>query len=255
MSRFLALLYGAASYAIALATLVYTVGFTTGLIVPKTIDTGIPTPIGIAVAVDACLVLLFAAQHSVMARQGFKAWWTRVIPKSVERSTYVLASSLVLLVLLWQWRPIPAVVWSVTDPAAAHAITAVALLGWILVVASTFLINHFELFGLQQVASNLMGKEVPAPTFRTPLLYKLVRHPLYLGLVIAFWSAPTMTVGHLLFAGLNTVYILVGIMFEERDLTAFFGDDYRRYTTRVPMLFPYRVSAKEQAPKLDTRET
>ena len=246
MSRVIALIYGLTSYAITLATLVYTVGFTTGLVVPKTIDVGETTPLGTALAIDILLVCLFAAQHSIMARQGFKSIWTRIVPKSVERSTYVLFSSLALIVLLWQWRPITAVVWSIGDPSLAVATTGLSLAGWLLAIASTFFINHFELFGLQQVTRNFAGRTMASPRFMTPLLYQVVRHPLYLGLVTAFWAAPTMTAGHLLFAALNTAYILAGIMLEERDLTTAFGDDYRRYKERVPMLLPFGADKGEK---------
>ena len=245
MSRIIVLFYGLACYAIGLASLLYAIGFTTGLVVPKTIDTGDATPLGLAVAVDTLLVALFGAQHSIMARQGFKAWLTRFVPPAAERSTYVLFSAIALGVVFWQWRPIGGVVWSIGDQNFATAATVVALLGWVLVLASSFLINHFELFGLQQVASNLVGAPMPSAKFRTPLLYRVVRHPLYLGLLVAFWSAPTMTVGHLLFAALNTAYIFLGVALEERDLIAMFGDDYRRYKARVPMLFPYRRSGEQ----------
>jgi protein-S-isoprenylcysteine O-methyltransferase Ste14 len=178
-----------------------------------------------------------------MARRQFKEWWTQFVPHSVERTTYVLLTSLVLLLLFWQWRPLPAVLWHIADPRAAMAVTVVAFVGWLIVLSSTFLINHFELFGLHQVASNLVGRPMPAQPFRTPLLYGFVRHPLYLGFVIAFWAAPTMTVGHLLFAAVTTAYILVGIKLEERDLVEAFGDEYRRYQRRVSMLIPWRRSS------------
>ena len=184
----------------------------------------------------------FAIQHSVMARKEFKLWWTQYVPKSVERSTYVLLASLVLMFLFWQWRPIPAVVWHIANPQVARAVTAMSFAGWLMVLTSTFLINHFELFGLHQVANNLAGQPMPVPRFRTPLFYKFVRHPLYLGFIIAFWAAPTMTVGHLLFAVVTTAYIMVGILLEERDLIDLFGDDYRRYKERVAMLVPWRKS-------------
>jgi len=188
------------------------------------------------------LMSVFAIQHSVMARQGFKQWWTKFVPKSVERSTYVLFASLALILLFWQWRPIPTVVWSIANPSLAMIVLGLSIVGFLLVLSSTFLINHFELFGLHQVVNNLAGREMPAPRFYTPLFYKFVRHPLYLGFIIAFWAAPTMTVGHLLFAAVTTAYILVAIVLEERDLVNLFGDEYRKYRSRVPMLLPWRGS-------------
>ena len=223
-------------------TILYAIGFVSGLIVPKTIDTGAASPTGIALAINLVLMSLFAVQHSVMARKPFKQWWTQYIPKSIERSTYVLFASLALLLLFWQWRPMPAIVWHVEEPDMAAVITGLSFLGWVIVFTSTFLINHFELFGLHQVANNLAGRDMPTPTFRTPLYYKFVRHPIYLGFIIAFWAAPTMSVGHLLFAAVTTAYIFVGIMLEERDLIDLFGDEYRSYKQRVSMLVPWRKS-------------
>jgi protein-S-isoprenylcysteine O-methyltransferase Ste14 len=211
-----------------------------GLMVPKTIDTGTDSSAAEAVVINVLLMALFAVQHSVMARQGFKAWWTQYVPKPVERSTYVLLASLSLLLLFWQWRPLPAIIWDVQDPDLAVTIVTLSFAGWVLVLTSTFLINHFELFGLRQVTNHLVDKELPPPRFRTPLFYKFVRHPLYLGFIIAFWAAPTMTVGHLLFAVVTTLYILLGIALEERDLVALFGDEYRQYRQRVSMLIPWR---------------
>jgi methanethiol S-methyltransferase len=241
--KIIAFLYGMVSYLIFFATILYAIGFVMGLMVPKTIDTGTNTSLTEAVIVNLVLMSVFALQHSVMARKGFKAWWTQYVPKPIERSTYVLAASLCLLLLFWQWRAIPTVMWQVSDPDLAVAIAMFSLAGWVLVFASTFLINHFELFGLSQVGNHLVGKEVAPPRFRTPLLYKFVRHPLYLGFIIAVWAAPVMTAGHLLFSAVITVYILLGIWLEERDLVDMFGDEYRRYKQRVSMLIPWQKSA------------
>jgi protein-S-isoprenylcysteine O-methyltransferase Ste14 len=240
--KFIAFLYGMASYLIFFVTILYAIGFVMGLVVPKTIDTGADASMVEAVVVNLLLMSLFAVQHSVMARQGFKAWWTRIIPKPIERSTYVLAASSCLLLLFWQWRPIPAVVWQVEDPNLAVTVAMFSLVGWVLVFTSTFIINHFELFGVSQVVHHLVDKEVPAPRFRTPLLYKFVRHPIYLGFIIAFWAAPVMTIGHMLFAAVTTAYIFVGIWLEERDLIEMFGEQYREYKQRVSMLIPWRKS-------------
>lgn len=253
MGRLLGFLYGLASYLLAFHTLLYAIGFVSGLFVPKTIDTGAATPLAEAVIVNLLLMSLFAVQHSVMARKPFKRWLTQYIPHSVERSTYVLFASLALVLLFWQWRPIPAVVWQVTDPKLALAVTGVSMFGWVLLFFSTFLINHFELFGLHQVANNLAGRPMPSVRFKTPVLYKVVRHPIYLGLIIAFWIAPVMTVGHLLFAAVTTAYIFVGIALEERDLIELFGDEYRNYRNRVSMLIPWRKSAPAQTTAATTR--
>lgn len=240
--KILALLYGMVSYLVFFATILYAIGFVMGLMVPKTIDTGPNNSVTEAVIVNLLLMSVFALQHSVMARKGFKAWWTQYVPKPIERSTYVLASSLCLLLLFWQWRAIPTVMWRVDDPDLAAAVAMFSLAGWVLVFASTFLINHFELFGLSQVGNHLVGKDVAPPRFRTPLLYKFVRHPLYLGFIIAVWAAPVMTAGHMLFSAVITLYILLGIWLEERDLVDLFGDEYRRYKQRVSMLIPWQKS-------------
>jgi len=242
VGRLLAFAYGFASYAIFFVTFLYAIGFVTGLMVPKTIDTGTIVPMPEALIVDLLLMSVFAVQHSVMARRQFKQWWTQFVPKPVERSTYVLFASLALVLLFWQWRPIPTVVWEITNRVIAMAILGVSLIGWLTVLTSTFLINHFELFGLHQVANHLTGHPMPAPRFRTPLFYKFVRHPIYLGFIIAFWAAAVMTTGHLLFAAVTTAYIFVGIVLEERDLVDLFGDDYRRYKDRVSMVLPWRKS-------------
>ena len=243
--RLAAFLYGITAYLVFFLTFLYAVGFVSGFVVPKAIDTGTAGPVVDALMVNILLMSLFAVQHSVMARKQFKRRWTQYVPKSVERTTYVLLASLALLLLFWQWRPIPTVLWQVADPLAVTAVTVLSFVGWLVVLLSTFLINHFELFGLHQVANNLVGRPMPAPRFRTPLLYGFVRHPIYLGFVIAFWSTPTMTAGHLLFAAVTTAYILAAIQLEERDLIEVFGDEYRRYRGRVAMLVPWRKPAAD----------
>ena len=242
MARLTALLYGLASYTIFFVVFLYAICFVSGIAVPKTIDGGVPAPMMRALVIDLLLMSLFAIQHSVMARPQFKRWWTRYVPKAVERSTYVLLASLALALLFWQWRPMPTVVWQVANPGIANAIVGLSFIGWLLVLASTLMINHFELFGLHQVANHLTGRDMPAMRFKTPMLYNFVRHPIYLGFIIAFWAAPTMTVGHLLFAAVNTAYILVGIFLEEHDLIELFGDDYRNYKRHVSMIIPWRKS-------------
>jgi len=220
--------------------------FIGNIVVPKTIDSSPESPVLMAVAINALLLAAFAIQHSVMARQGFKRTWTQVVPRHLERSTYVLAASLVLMLLLWQWRPIPQTVWEVHG-AAATLLSVTFWLGWVILLTSTFLINHFELFGLKQVWTYLRRTEHTEAKFRTPSLYKVVRHPLYLGFVIAFWSAPRMSLGHLIFAIATTGYILLGIYFEERDLVKAHGQTYRNYRERVPMLVPFLKPSKDKS--------
>jgi protein-S-isoprenylcysteine O-methyltransferase Ste14 len=241
-AKAVSLAYGVVSYLVFLGTFLYAVGFVGNLAVPKSVDSGPVAPPGEAAAVDVLLLGLFAVQHSVMARPAFKRWWTRVVPPQVERSTYVLASSLVLILLFWQWRPVPEVVWAVEHPAAVAALWALFGVGWVVVLVSTFLIDHFDLFGLRQVTLYARGEPYTPPPFRTTGLYKVVRHPIMLGFLIGFWATPTMTWGHLLFAGTNTAYILVGVLLEERDLWAAFGSAYEEYRRRVGMLVPWRRS-------------
>ena len=247
---FLAALYGLVVYVFFLATFVYAIGFVGNLpLLPKTIDSGATAPLVEILAVNLGLLSLFAVQHSVMARRGFKRWWTKVIPESVERSTFVLAATAVLALLLWQWRPLAEpVVWSVTDPIGRLVLQAVFWIGWGVLLTSTFLINHFELFGLRQVWANLRGQALPAPVFHTPLFYRHVRHPIYLGFVLGFWATPYMTAGHLLFAAASTGYILIGIWFEERDLVAQFGQRYEVYRRQVGMLVPKLGSRNRKGP-------
>jgi methanethiol S-methyltransferase len=239
MGGTIAVLYGLISYAVFFFTFLYAIGFVGNLIVPKSIDSGAASPIVEALIVNTLLLGLFAIQHSVMARPAFKEWWTSLVPRSVERSTYVLFASLALLLLYWQWRPIAAPIWTVEDPLGVRALHAVFWLGWALVLLSTFLIDHFELFGLRQVLARLRNKRLPPPVFKVPLFYRRVRHPLYLGFLLAFWATPAMTAGHLLFAIATTGYILIAIQLEERDLIALFGDQYRHYRKQVGMLIPW----------------
>jgi protein-S-isoprenylcysteine O-methyltransferase Ste14 len=236
--RTFALCYGALAYLIFLCSFLYAVGFVSRLMVPKTIDTGVETSVLNAVVINLILLSLFAVQHSGMARQGFKRAFARIASPVIERSSYVLSASLLLLLLFWQWRPIPAIVWDIQTPILADLAVVGGFVGWLIVLYSTFLISHFELFGLTQVISNFAGRVVAPVKFKTPGLYRLIRHPIYLGFIIAFWSTPTMTAGHLLFAAVTTAYIFVGIYLEERDLVALFGDEYRRYRARVAMLLP-----------------
>jgi protein-S-isoprenylcysteine O-methyltransferase Ste14 len=253
MGRLLGFLYGVIAYLVFFATFLYAIGFVADIGVPKTIDSGPATPLTAALIIDVVLMSIFAFQHSIMARPAFKRWWTKFIPRAIERSTYVLAASLALALLLWQWRPIPAVVWQVSNPTGAMTLMVLEAVGWLIVLSSTFLINHFELFGLHQVANNLVGKPMPAPRFRTPLFYKLVRHPIYLGFIIAFWAAPVMTAGHLLFAAVTTAYIFVGIALEEHDLITVFGDQYRNYRRQVSMIVP--LPAKPSRDSVNARQS
>jgi protein-S-isoprenylcysteine O-methyltransferase Ste14 len=249
-----AVLYGGLVYLLFLGTFLYAIAFVGNLGGPKTIDSGEPGSIVEALIINSLLLGLFAIQHSVMARPAFKRWWARFVPQSVERTTYVLLASLVLLLLYWQWRPIHELVWSVTNPAAALVLQGVFWTGWAVVLISTFLINHFELFGLRQVYARMRGETLPPAQFKTPLFYKRVRHPIYLGFLLAFWATPAMTVGHLLFAVATTGYILIGIYLEERDLVVLFGDQYRRYREQVSMLIPLPGRTARRSPRIPAGE-
>lgn len=238
-------IYGLAAYLVGMSCLLYFVGFSGNLLVPKSVDVGGSAPVNVAVFTDLLLLALFGLQHSVMARQGFKRWWTRVVPAVVERSTYLVATSAVLAAMFWFWVPIEApVVWQVEHGAGVALLWGLFGLGWLLALISTFLINHFELFGLHQVFARLTQRALPEARFRTPLLYRYVRHPLYAGLLLGLWSVPVMTAGRLLFAGGLSVYILIGIAFEERDLVQHFGERYRTYREQVGMLFPRAGSSR-----------
>ena len=239
MSRTAALLFSIIAYAVFFATFLYLICFVgNAAFAPVTVDKGPSAPLGLAVAINVALIALFGLQHSVMARRPFKEWWTRIVPPPAERSVYVLAASVSLIILFWFWRPIGVTVWDVTASPLAGVLTVLFWVGWATVLLSTFLINHFELFGLQQAWLNLRGRAAAAPEFRQPFLYKFVRHPLYLGFFLAFWSAPKMTAGHLLLAAGMSVYMLIAIRYEERDLVAVFGKDYEDYRGRVGMLTP-----------------
>lgn len=238
MRRALMTAYGFVVYAVFLVSFVYLIGFVEGLGVPKAIDDGPVTAAWSAVAIDLALLVVFAVQHSVMARPAFKRWWTRYVPRPIERTTYVALASAALALLLWQWRPLPTVVWEISSQPWRGILYGASFGGWGLVLVSTFLIDHFHLFGLRQVLDHRRGSEPAGPEFRTPSLYRHVRHPLMLGFLIAFWVAPTMTVGRILFAAGTTAYILIALRYEEHDLVAHFGDRYRRYRQRVPMLIP-----------------
>jgi methanethiol S-methyltransferase len=236
-ARLLILFYAIVSYAVFLASFLYALGFVGNYLVSKSIDVGAPTNLSGAIVIDLLLLGIFAIQHSIMARPAFKQWWAKNFPVACGRSTYVLLSSLLMLLLFWQWRPIPTPVWQV-EGLAASLLIGIYWLGWLIVLASTFMIDHFDLSGLRQAFFALRGTEMPGQSFRTPLLYKIVRHPLMLGFLLAFWATPVMTAGHLLFAIMTTAYILVGVQFEERDLIAEFGTTYQEYRRRVPMLLP-----------------
>ncbi len=237
MAKLLAVLYGVIAYVVFLASFLYAICFVGNFLVPKTIDTGPQSDFATALIVDVVLLGLFAVQHSVMARPAFKRWWTRIVPPTVERSTYVLISSLLLFLLYWQWRQMPALVWD-SSGALRAVLLALFWIGWAIVLVSTFMINHFDLFGLRQVFL-AQGAAYQHPPFTTRGFYAFVRHPIMVGFIIAFWAAPTMTVGHLVFTIATTAYILIALQLEERDLLTFLGDAYRDYRKRVPMLIPW----------------
>ncbi len=244
MRKTIVLLYGTISYLIFFGTFLYAFGFVGNLFVPKSIDGEPQVPLSQAIVTNAALLLAFALQHSIMARPAFKKWWTKIIPEPAERSTYVLLSSLCLILIFWQWQPMGGIIWSVDTEAAHLILNGISLLGFGIVLISTFLINHFDLFGLRQVWLYFTGKKYEHLPFKTPFFYKYVRHPLYLGWMIAFWAAPVMTAAHFLFAALCTGYMLSAIRFEERDLIRVFGDKYLRYKQVAPMLIPFTKRSK-----------
>ena len=248
LKRLTVFVYGVVSYAVFFATYLYAFGFVTNLLVPRSMDSPASGDWMSNAIVDISLLLIFALQHSVMARRGFKAWLTGLIPEAAERSTYVLASSVALIGLFVFWRPLGGVIWSVSDPTAAAVLSGLCVFGWLLVLVTTFLIDHFDLFGLRQIWCYLRGRTFQPTGFRTPGPYRLVRHPLYVGWLFAFWATPRMTVTHLLFALATTGYILVAIQLEERDLIASLGEAYTQYRKRVPMLIPFtRARARRRS--------
>lgn len=237
MSRIAAFAYGVIGYLIFFATFLYLIGFVGNLVVPKSIDSGVEVSAGAALLINVALLLLFGLQHSVMARPAFKSWWTKIVPQPIERSTYTLLSSLALLLMYWQWRPMTGEIWRL-EGGGAMVVHGLMLVGFAIVLVSTFLIDHFELFGLRQVFLNLRGNDYSGKPFMAPLFYQFVRHPLYLGFLIAFWATPVMTHGHLLFAVVNTLYIFIAIPMEEKDLTDALGEPYVRYKQETPMILP-----------------
>lgn len=248
MKKILFLFYGIVAYLIFFGTYCYAVGFVSTLLVPKHIDSVPTTSLSYAFLVDALLLTLFALQHSIMARPAFKQWWTRLVPEPVERSTYVLLASVCLLLLFWYWQPLGGIVWEVDSETTQLVLNSLCLFGFGLVLVSTFLINHFDLFGLRQVWFYFMGRKYEAIPFRTPLFYNYVRHPIYLGFIIAFWATPTMTAAHLFFAIMTTAYMVVAIQFEENDLIKQFGAKYMEYKKLAPMLIPFTKLSRKASP-------
>ena len=240
MNQIVAFMYGCLAYTVFFITFLYSIGFVGNLVVPKSIDTGSESTFVVSLLINVILLGLFAIQHSVMARPGFKQWWTKFIPEPIERSTYVLISSLLLALLFWLWQPMTGVVWNVENTFGSFVLSGIFWLGWVIVLLSTFMINHFDLFGLRQVYLNMLNKEYISIDFKTPALYKYVRHPIMLGFIIAFWATPEMTIGHLVFAIATSAYIFIGIYFEEKDLMNIHGETYGKYRHQVSMLFPLK---------------
>jgi protein-S-isoprenylcysteine O-methyltransferase Ste14 len=240
MKKVIIFIYGIISYLVFLIAFLYAIGFVGNIVVPKSIDSGVETTLFSSLFINVILLSVFALQHSIMARPQFKKWFTTIISPAMERSTYILLSSLALLLIYWQWQPITTIVWKIENEIVSLFLTGIFLIGWLIVLLSTFMINHLELFGLAQIFDNLKNKKTPNPKFQTNYLYKLVRHPLMLGFLIAFWATPTMTVGHLLFTLVTTIYIFVAVKYlEEKDLKKVIGKDYEMYQKEVPMIIPF----------------
>ncbi|WP_027077835.1 methanethiol S-methyltransferase [Maribacter antarcticus] len=240
MKKSIILLYGILAYCVFLVAFMYAIGFIGNILVPKSIDSGTETTLFSSILINVVLLSVFALQHSIMARPAFKKWFTTIISPAMERSTYILLSSLALMLIYWQWQPITITVWETNSKIAIDILTGIFFLGWLIVLLSTFMINHFELFGLAQIIDNLKNKQTPNPKFQTNYLYKIVRHPIMLGFIIAFWATPTMTVGHLLFTLVTTLYILIAVKYlEEKDLRKYIGEEYEIYQKEVPMVVPF----------------
>ena len=254
MKRVLVFLYGVIAYVLFLGAFLYAIGFVGNLWVPKSIDSGATGPVGVALLMNALLLGLFAIQHTIMARPAFKVQLTRLIPQAAERSTFVMVASLAFVLMFWQWRPLAGTVWQIESPLGIAILQGLFWLGWLTVLVTTFLIDHFDLFGLRQVTFFLLNKEPRPPQFKEHSLYKIIRHPIMLGFIIAFWSTPSMSTGHLFFASLSTAYILVGLTFEERDLIAHHGEKYLQYARRVPMLIPFLKPRRPDTTQIRRRE-
>ena len=239
MKRVLGVIYGVIAYAGFMAWMVYMIGFLGHFAVPKSVDSGPVGPVGTAIFVDLLMILIFGVQHTIMARPAFKQWWTQFIPKSLERSTFVLIADIIAWVMIWQWWPIEGVIWHVHNTVVANILIGISLLGWVAAVLSSFMINHFELLGLEQVWHYLRGTEPKKITFKLRGFYKHVRHPLMLGFLVFFWVTPYMTTSHLFFAAMFTIYVLVGIRYEERDLMKYHPEEYGKYKEEVPALIPF----------------
>lgn len=240
MKKSIILLYGIVAYFVFLIAFLYAIGFVGNIIVPKSIDSGTETTMYSSIFINVILLSVFALQHSIMARPKFKVWFNSIFSQAMERSTYILLSSLALILIYWQWQPITTIVWKTENTILSNIITGIFFLGWLIVLLSTFMINHFELFGLSQIFDNLKNKQTANPKFQTNYLYKIVRHPIMLGFIIAFWATPTMTVGHLLFSLVTTIYIFIAVKYlEEKDLRKFIGEKYETYQKEVPMIIPF----------------